>query len=99
MPVGALIGIAIASALGEIGTSIYQASASSTAQKKAAGAQADALAQQKAEQAKLNATAAAAPEQERLDALEQRRKRVQTLLTNQQDTGMATVGTKTLLGG
>ncbi len=43
--------------------------------------------------------AAKATEDARQAELDKRRKRVRTLLTSQEDLGMATVGQKTLLGG
>jgi len=69
------------------------------AQKKAGNIQRDALAAQEQEKQRLLAEAAAAPEQERQAELEKRRRRVKTLLSDQEATGMATVGQKTLLGG
>jgi len=74
----------------------YSQQEAATDAKHAANANLD---EQKKATEKLKTEVAAAPEQARLDELDKRRKRVQTLLTSQQDMGMATVGQKTLLGG
>jgi len=91
-----LIGASIAATAATAGIS---ASQQHQAQKKAGNIQRDALAAQEQEKQRLLAEAAAAPEQERQAELEKRRRRVKTLLSDQEATGMATVGQKTLLGG
>jgi hypothetical protein len=95
MPVPVLIGLAVAAITG--GT-VYSAVTQAAAADKAQDAQKSALNAQAAEKKRLEALSAAAPEAERQAELEKRRKRVQTLLSDQEATGMATVGTKTLLG-
>lgn len=89
---------AVAAAVAVIGGTVYAGVSQAQAAEKAKDAQNAALNQQKKEKAKLEALAAAAPEQERQAELDKRRKRVNTLLSDQEATGMATVGTKTLLG-
>ena len=95
----ALGGAAIAGTAGAIGSQIASTVQAGQAQKQASNAINDANAAQATEKKRLEDLVAAAPEKERQAELDKRRKRVKTLLTSQEDQGMATVGQKTLLGG
>jgi uncharacterized protein HemX len=92
-------GIALAAGAAIVGTGIASSVQQGQAQKKAANAVNDANFAQATEKQRLEDLVAGAPEKERQSELDKRRKRVKTLLTSQEDTGMATVGTKSLLGG
>jgi len=98
MPTIAAVIAALAGVAG-VGVGVASNIQSGEAQKKAENAQRDAQTKQQQEASRLQTLAAEAPEKERQAELDKRRKRVRTLLSSQEETGMATVGTKTLLGG
>ena len=81
-----------------VGTSAASYASAEKAEDKQAGVANKAAEAQRQEKAKLETAAAAAPEEERVAQLEQRRRRARTLLSDQEETGMATVGRATLLG-